>query len=51
MVHHATAPKDGPQDFEFIVVGGGTAGCTLAGRLAEDLLCTLLYLTLALALA
>ena len=36
MVHPATAPKDGRQHFEFIAVGGGTAGCTVAGRLAEN---------------
>ena len=36
MVHPATAPKGAPQDFDFIVVGGGTAGCTVAGRLAEN---------------
>ena len=26
MVHSAIAPKDAPKDFDFIVVGGGTAG-------------------------
>ena len=36
MVHPATAPKDAPQAFDFIVVGGGTAGCVVAGRLAEN---------------
>lgn len=36
MVHPATVPKDAPKDFDFIVVGGGTAGCTVAGRLAES---------------
>jgi choline dehydrogenase len=36
MVHPATAPKGAPQVFDFIVVGGGTAGCTVAGRLAEN---------------
>ena len=36
MVHPATVPKDAPEAFDFIVVGGGTAGCVVAGRLAED---------------
>jgi choline dehydrogenase-like flavoprotein len=36
MVHPATAPKDAPKAFDFIVVGGGTAGCVVAGRLAEN---------------
>jgi choline dehydrogenase len=36
MVHPATAPKGAPQAFDFIVVGGGTAGCAVAGRLAEN---------------
>ena len=36
MVHPATAPKGAPQVFDFIIVGGGTAGCTVAGRLAEN---------------
>ena len=35
MVHPATAPKDGRQDFEFIAVGVGTAACTVAGRLTD----------------
>lgn len=36
MVHSATAPKDASPVFDFIVVGGGTAGCAVAGRLAEN---------------
>jgi choline dehydrogenase len=36
MVHPATVPKDAPEAFDFIVVGGGTAGCVVAGRLAEN---------------
>ncbi|OCT50763.1 glucose-methanol-choline (GMC) oxidoreductase [Cladophialophora carrionii] len=36
MVHPATVPKDAPKTFDFIVVGGGTAGCVVAGRLAEN---------------
>jgi choline dehydrogenase len=36
MVHPATAPQDAPKAFDFIVVGGGTAGCVVAGRLAEN---------------
>ena len=36
MVHSATAPKDAAEVFDFIVVGGGTAGCAVAGRLAEN---------------
>jgi ribulose 1,5-bisphosphate synthetase/thiazole synthase len=35
MVHAATAPKDAPTSFDFVVVGGGTAGNVVAGRLAE----------------
>jgi choline dehydrogenase len=36
MVHQATAPADAPKAYDFIVVGGGTAGCVVAGRLAEN---------------
>ncbi|KAF2101034.1 glucose-methanol-choline oxidoreductase [Rhizodiscina lignyota] len=44
MVHASTAPKDAPGEFDFIVHRvadvrlpvGGTAGCTVAGRLAEN---------------
>ncbi|KAI1612173.1 glucose-methanol-choline oxidoreductase [Exophiala viscosa] len=36
MVHPATAPKNAPEAFDFIVAGGGTAGCVVAGRLAEN---------------
>ena len=35
-MHSATAPKGAPEVFDFIVVGGGTAGCAVAGRLAEN---------------
>ncbi|KAJ4411019.1 hypothetical protein N0V82_009090 [Gnomoniopsis sp. IMI 355080] len=28
--------QDAPKNFDFIVVGGGTAGCVVAGRLAEN---------------
>lgn len=36
MVHAATLPQDAPEVFDFIVAGGGTAGCVVAGRLAEN---------------
>ncbi|KAF2094699.1 glucose-methanol-choline oxidoreductase [Rhizodiscina lignyota] len=36
MVHVATVPQKASSEFDFIVVGGGTAGCTVAGRLAEN---------------
>lgn len=36
MVHAATHPKDAPKNFDFIVLGGGAGGCTVAGRLAEN---------------
>ena len=36
MVHASVAPNVAPASFDFIVVGGGTAGCTVAGRLAEN---------------
>jgi choline dehydrogenase-like flavoprotein len=36
MVHPSTAPAGAPQAFDFIVVGGGTTGCVVAGRLAEN---------------
>lgn len=36
MVHTATHPKDAPKNFDFIVLGGGAGGCTVAGRLAEN---------------
>jgi choline dehydrogenase len=36
MVHPATHPKDAPLSYDFIVLGGGPGGCTVAGRLAEN---------------
>ncbi|KAF2401883.1 alcohol oxidase [Trichodelitschia bisporula] len=30
------SPEEAPAAFDFIVVGGGTAGCAVAGRLAEN---------------
>jgi choline dehydrogenase-like flavoprotein len=30
---HATP---GDTDFDYVIVGGGSAGCVLAGRLSED---------------
>ncbi|MET3517531.1 choline dehydrogenase-like flavoprotein [Pseudacidovorax sp. 1753] len=31
-------PQNNHQEehFDYVIVGGGTAGCTLAGRLSED---------------
>lgn len=36
MVHPATLPKDASKSYDFIVLGGGPGGCTVAGRLAEN---------------
>jgi choline dehydrogenase len=36
MVHLATHPKDAETTYDFIVLGGGPGGCTVAGRLAEN---------------
>jgi hypothetical protein len=36
MVHAATAPRNAPAEFDFIVVGGGTAGNVVVGRFAEN---------------
>ena len=36
MVHPSTHPKDAQPTYDFIVLGGGPGGCTVAGRLAEN---------------
>jgi choline dehydrogenase len=36
MTHPATLPKDAEPTYDFIVLGGGAGGCTVAGRLAEN---------------
>ena len=36
MVHKSTHPKDAADTYDFIVLGGGAAGGTVAGRLAEN---------------
>lgn len=36
MSYHSTKPKDAAENYDFIVVGGGAGGCTVAGRLAEN---------------
>lgn len=36
MVKNSTLPKDAPESYDFIVLGGGPGGCTVAGRLAES---------------
>ena len=36
VAHPATHPKDAQAKYDFIVLGGGPGGCTVAGRLAEN---------------
>jgi choline dehydrogenase-like flavoprotein len=36
MVHPVTHPKDAASSYDFIILGGGPGGATVAGRLAEN---------------
>lgn len=36
MVRPATLPQHAETRYDFIILGGGAGGCTVAGRLAEN---------------